>query len=106
MRRDDRAVIFESPLTTFDAQHAATHPHIQGKYDFEIQHLKSLNSENSEDMLNIQVLNVVDLLTSPQTQIFFFSISRNPSSMLIRGKLLSRGTKHDSAHLKRIYTHS
>lgn len=75
MRQDHREVIFESLLTTFDAQHAATHPHIQVKYYFEIQHLKSLNSENSEDMLNIQVLNVVDLLASPQTQIFFFFLS-------------------------------
>lgn len=27
-------------------------------------------------------------------------------SVQIRGKLLSRGTEHDSAYLKRIYTHS
>lgn len=103
VRHDDRAVIFQSLLTTSDAQHAPTHPHIQVKCYSEIQHLRSLNSENSEDMLN-KVRNLVVLLPSPHT--FFFFYQRNPLSMLIGGKLLSRGTKHDSAHLKRIYTHS
>lgn len=38
VRQDDRAVILESLLATFDAQHAPTHPQIQVKYYFEIQH--------------------------------------------------------------------
>lgn len=33
-------------------------------------------------------------------------ITRNPSSMLIRGKVSSKGTKNDSAHFERISTHS
>lgn len=69
VRQDDRAVIFQSLLTTSDTQHAPTHPHIQVKCYSEIQHLRSLNSENSEDMLN-KVLNLVVLLPSPHT--FFF----------------------------------